>query len=650
MKQRIQKEHQKQVILNEKAIQLSTLTNPKEKGRSMVEMLGVLAVIGVLSVGGIMGYKYGMMKYRVNETINELNIMANTYGVQMQQMTEEQTLPTEGELLSEENAVTRMGYGYEVLGFDNHFEIALFNVPNPECEQLQKTGWELPYEIKAETVTAENCGELIYYIDNGLTGTLTEYIDSDEDDSADDETDKNPNLCNPAGTISGTACACKEGYQGEYCEKCDVSKGYNSQSSTGKCYRKNVSEECTNANYCNGKATAIYFVYGQCVCQTCQDGYYGTHCELKMEDGKTICNGHGVYGTEQWRNDPSYGYGDGCDCEAGYYGRNCELTDKSQECSGNGSKIGYGYCMCLEGFSGENCEIKDTPRQACGIYRDGTIYNLTGYLTYVDGEEKCECLEGYYGPNCGQQCNITCKNGGTSVMKADGSCGCECGSRDADGRVYRRYYGNDCSQICTCANGEAYYDGTACTCICDNGTYGPNCENSCPDNLCQNGGTARYNAYKKVCECSCPFGAYGENCENKYPDDYCGTGVLKFDNWSRRYYCQCPGGFAGEFCEEECLPCGENKQQSTTSSCQCECKSGYVRDDVGNCIPYDNNVIGCQNGGAIVYRDGQLKCACKMGYYGDRCQNNCATEKSCPSGYMVDYFDTETHKGCFCIR
>ncbi|MBQ6854769.1 MAG: hypothetical protein IJO11_04945, partial [Alphaproteobacteria bacterium] len=115
MKQRIQKEHQKQVILREKSVQSSTSTNPKEKGRSMVEMLGVLAVIGVLSVGGIMGYKYGMMKYRVNETINELNIMANTYGVQMQQMAEEQTLPTEGELLSEENAVTRMGYGYEVL-------------------------------------------------------------------------------------------------------------------------------------------------------------------------------------------------------------------------------------------------------------------------------------------------------------------------------------------------------------------------------------------------------------------------------------------------------------------------------------------------------------------------------------------------------
>ncbi|MBR4926737.1 MAG: hypothetical protein IKY98_00260 [Alphaproteobacteria bacterium] len=45
-----------------------------ESGRSMVEMLGVLAVIGMLSIGGIMGYSYGMDKYRANTTINDINL------------------------------------------------------------------------------------------------------------------------------------------------------------------------------------------------------------------------------------------------------------------------------------------------------------------------------------------------------------------------------------------------------------------------------------------------------------------------------------------------------------------------------------------------------------------------------------------------
>ena len=45
-----------------------------QSGRSMVEMLGTLAIIGVLSIGGIMGYSYGMDKYRANETINDINL------------------------------------------------------------------------------------------------------------------------------------------------------------------------------------------------------------------------------------------------------------------------------------------------------------------------------------------------------------------------------------------------------------------------------------------------------------------------------------------------------------------------------------------------------------------------------------------------
>ena len=41
-------------------------------GRSMIEMLGVLAIIGVLSVGGIAGYSKAMMKFRVNKTVDQV--------------------------------------------------------------------------------------------------------------------------------------------------------------------------------------------------------------------------------------------------------------------------------------------------------------------------------------------------------------------------------------------------------------------------------------------------------------------------------------------------------------------------------------------------------------------------------------------------
>ncbi len=53
-------------------LQIQQETQVPDSGRSMVEMLGTLAVISVLSIGGIMGYSYAMKKYRSNQIANEL--------------------------------------------------------------------------------------------------------------------------------------------------------------------------------------------------------------------------------------------------------------------------------------------------------------------------------------------------------------------------------------------------------------------------------------------------------------------------------------------------------------------------------------------------------------------------------------------------
>ena len=44
-----------------------------EKGRSMIEMLGVLAIVGVLSVGGIAGYSKAMAKYKMNTLLSQVS-------------------------------------------------------------------------------------------------------------------------------------------------------------------------------------------------------------------------------------------------------------------------------------------------------------------------------------------------------------------------------------------------------------------------------------------------------------------------------------------------------------------------------------------------------------------------------------------------
>ena len=42
-----------------------------ESGRSMIEMLGVLAIIGVLSIGGLAAYSAAMDRHQANELLND---------------------------------------------------------------------------------------------------------------------------------------------------------------------------------------------------------------------------------------------------------------------------------------------------------------------------------------------------------------------------------------------------------------------------------------------------------------------------------------------------------------------------------------------------------------------------------------------------
>ena len=57
-----------------------------ETGRSMVEMLGVLAIIGVLSAGGLAGYSKAMFKHKLNSTMDQITMLVTNirtmYGTQ----------------------------------------------------------------------------------------------------------------------------------------------------------------------------------------------------------------------------------------------------------------------------------------------------------------------------------------------------------------------------------------------------------------------------------------------------------------------------------------------------------------------------------------------------------------------------------------
>ena len=52
-----------------------TVLKSDQNGRSMVEMLGVLAIIGVLSVGGISGYSKAMAKFKLTKAQDQISML-----------------------------------------------------------------------------------------------------------------------------------------------------------------------------------------------------------------------------------------------------------------------------------------------------------------------------------------------------------------------------------------------------------------------------------------------------------------------------------------------------------------------------------------------------------------------------------------------
>ena len=149
-----------------------------ESGRSMVEMLGTLAIMGILSVGGIAGFRYGMNRHQANSIIEEAKMHAAL--ITGQALT--QGLPT---------SATLNQLSYE---FTYHKESAVgYSLTTSEiekavCKILQgqrNLGW-------AETVLINNgadCkdeNQVAFYINTNMTTEITNEdrvvpCESDED-------------------------------------------------------------------------------------------------------------------------------------------------------------------------------------------------------------------------------------------------------------------------------------------------------------------------------------------------------------------------------------------------------------------------------------------------------------------------------------
>ena len=114
-----------------------------ETGRSMVEMLGVLAVVGVLSIGGVAGYRYAVDKMNANEIINELKKRAITAS-QQRVLSQNINLSEYGAILGKYEVTPANGYPEDPA----FFGLEVKAVPQKVCQHIVDSDWALPTEMK----------------------------------------------------------------------------------------------------------------------------------------------------------------------------------------------------------------------------------------------------------------------------------------------------------------------------------------------------------------------------------------------------------------------------------------------------------------------------------------------------------------------
>ena len=117
-----------------------------QSGRSMMEMLGVLAIVGVLSTGGIAGYSFAMEEYRTNLLIERVYLMASQTrrlfkkgdytdftvdNLKVAERIDNNNNPFGGLLLSSDPGTTQL--------FNIYTE--LYNVPTRACVRILRSDW-----------------------------------------------------------------------------------------------------------------------------------------------------------------------------------------------------------------------------------------------------------------------------------------------------------------------------------------------------------------------------------------------------------------------------------------------------------------------------------------------------------------------------
>lgn len=327
-------------------------------GRSFVEMLGVLAIIGILTIGGLVGYRMAITKYKANETLSEIS--ARTVMLSAQMLTKIHILN-----MDEMGYKTKLGYPVSARispKYKDYFEIFVDDIEPAVCREMLSATWRVPASIFVGTSIYEGDVSICNQAEDGVQ-MIYEFKDDLTDQDAINPDDKHDfDRCNNA---SDCKCGdCHDGICESYCT------GNTSCVKSFEDFRWYVC--CKKENIINGMCCA-FIDKGMCCNMT------GTCCPsdkpLVSKGGECLsCNDAGNYYTFATREECSK-------CPNRIYGFN--NNDKCMlPCDMPGT---YTEGKVLANIDGICYDCNDPKRINMGFWGDNNRCALLCPNRYLDG-------------------------------------------------------------------------------------------------------------------------------------------------------------------------------------------------------------------------------------------------------------------------
>ena len=594
----------------------------KQTGRSMVEMLGVLAIIGVLSIGGLLFFNHGLASSKANKFINSLEIAAaaaiTTYPEELivKESFIEITSFAGLEDIKPSNPFTKETpqtflYASDPLFGTSGISYFYRNVSVEMCSEMIKKATLAPPYIaiySGERMLANTQYNTLHQLHEAcqtafvITASSSPFIKSAL--AQENQIKKGMKFFIPYG-YSPTDGSFEPGKK-----PCPSCCGGNDPCIGGMC-DNGICTPCPANALCSG---------GNILCNP---GYYKVGDQCKACPANALCSGG---------NDPFT-------CYPGtvQVGNKCVPCPANSTCTSDGENITF---TCNSGYYkvGDQC-VPCPANSTCGgtsftcdagYYKDGDQCKLCPTNATCGGND-FTCNTGYFknGAAC-TKCNVACTN--CSAAGAD-NCGTCAASYFKSGTVCTK-----CNAVCATCNGAA---ATNClTCATGYWKSGTACV-GCPANYLSCGGTGftcKSGFFKNGTACTaCHSLCNGCNATGTAGCTKCIDGYFKNGT--------------------NCTACSTGCQSCTSLTACGVCKAGYWKNS-SSCLACPTNYSTCEGTG-FTCKDGYFKstsaptvctacgggCAtCGMGYSQVAC-------RTCTSGYRLSYIypGTGQHSYSRCI-